>query len=139
MLSALGSFDFIDGYEKPVKGRKIRLFSPSTKGRDDRFPEKGSYVCRFSGKGYSSVSVEMVRRQALFLGDSELQQLLHIFRERKNWKRTVRVLVKHGSLRCSKSCRLRWTNYLRPGIKRGNFEEEKISTFKLSWAIDALP
>nr|AGN52169.1 MYB-related transcription factor [Salvia miltiorrhiza] len=22
---------------------------------------------------------------------------------------------------CSKSCRLRWTNYLRPGIKRGNF------------------
>ncbi|KAG8090677.1 hypothetical protein GUJ93_ZPchr0011g28914 [Zizania palustris] len=24
-------------------------------------------------------------------------------------------------MRCSKSCRLRWTNYLRPGIKRGNF------------------
>ncbi|XP_078444108.1 transcription factor MYB96-like [Wolffia australiana] len=33
-----------------------------------------------------------------------------------------------GLLRCSKSCRLRWTNYLRPGIKRGNFsdQEEKI-------------
>ncbi|KAL5571800.1 hypothetical protein UlMin_021397 [Ulmus minor] len=31
-------------------------------------------------------------------------------------------------LRCSKSCRLRWTNYLRPGIKRGNFtnQEEKM-------------
>ncbi|BAT76582.1 hypothetical protein VIGAN_01460700 [Vigna angularis var. angularis] len=31
-------------------------------------------------------------------------------------------------MRCSKSCRLRWTNYLRPGIKRGNFteHEEKI-------------
>ncbi|KAA8530363.1 hypothetical protein F0562_005072 [Nyssa sinensis] len=30
--------------------------------------------------------------------------------------------------RCSKSCRLRWTNYLRPGIKRGNFtdHEEKM-------------
>jgi len=26
-----------------------------------------------------------------------------------------------GLMRCSKSCRLRWTNYLRPGIKRGNF------------------
>ncbi|KAL8150813.1 hypothetical protein V2J09_020621 [Rumex salicifolius] len=26
-----------------------------------------------------------------------------------------------GLQRCSKSCRLRWTNYLRPGIKRGNF------------------
>ncbi|KAG1334465.1 Myb-related protein [Cocos nucifera] len=33
-----------------------------------------------------------------------------------------------GLLRCSKSCRLRWTNYLRPGIKRGNFtdQEEKL-------------
>ena len=31
-------------------------------------------------------------------------------------------------MRCSKSCRLRWTNYLRPGIKRGNFtdHEEKM-------------
>ncbi|KAH6755058.1 myb domain protein 94 [Perilla frutescens var. hirtella] len=28
-------------------------------------------------------------------------------------------------LRCSKSCRLRWTNYLRPGIKRGNFTEHE--------------
>ncbi|GMI84588.1 myb domain protein 60 [Hibiscus trionum] len=31
------------------------------------------------------------------------------------------VPTKTGLLRCSKSCRLRWTNYLRPGIKRGNF------------------
>jgi myb proto-oncogene protein len=31
-------------------------------------------------------------------------------------------------MRCSKSCRLRWTNYLRPGIRRGNFSdrEEKL-------------
>ncbi|KAI3776981.1 hypothetical protein L1987_46774 [Smallanthus sonchifolius] len=30
--------------------------------------------------------------------------------------------------RCSKSCRLRWTNYLRPGIRRGDFtdDEEKM-------------
>ncbi|XP_019709951.1 myb-related protein 306 isoform X2 [Elaeis guineensis] len=28
-------------------------------------------------------------------------------------------------MRCSKSCRLRWTNYLRPGIKRGNFTEQE--------------
>ncbi|KAL4185538.1 hypothetical protein AMTRI_Chr10g231170 [Amborella trichopoda] len=32
----------------------------------------------------------------------------------------------HGSLlRCGKSCRLRWTNYLRPDIKRGNFSIEE--------------
>ncbi|KAA8543365.1 hypothetical protein F0562_021140 [Nyssa sinensis] len=28
-------------------------------------------------------------------------------------------------LRCGKSCRLRWTNYLRPDIKRGNFSKDE--------------
>ncbi|XP_044476445.1 myb-related protein 306 [Mangifera indica] len=42
-----------------------------------------------------------------------------------NWRS---VPTNTGLLRCSKSCRLRWTNYLRPGIKRGNFTdlEEKM-------------
>uniref|UniRef100_A0A5B7BTL6 Putative R2R3 Myb30 transcription factor n=1 Tax=Davidia involucrata TaxID=16924 RepID=A0A5B7BTL6_DAVIN len=42
-----------------------------------------------------------------------------------NWRA---VPTNTGLLRCSKSCRLRWTNYLRPGIKRGNFtdDEEKM-------------
>ncbi|CAL0331433.1 unnamed protein product [Lupinus luteus] len=43
-----------------------------------------------------------------------------------NW----RTLPKNAGLeRCGKSCRLRWTNYLRPDIKRGRFtfeEEEAI-------------
>uniref|UniRef100_A0A0D6QWR7 Uncharacterized protein n=1 Tax=Araucaria cunninghamii TaxID=56994 RepID=A0A0D6QWR7_ARACU len=43
-----------------------------------------------------------------------------------NW----RALPKQaGLLRCGKSCRLRWTNYLRPDVKRGNFtpaEEQTI-------------
>lgn len=30
-----------------------------------------------------------------------------------------------GLLRCGKSCRLRWLNYLRPGIKRGNITSEE--------------
>ncbi|KAL2520161.1 transcription factor MYB [Forsythia ovata] len=30
-----------------------------------------------------------------------------------------------GLLRCGKSCRLRWTNYLRPDLKRGNFTQEE--------------
>ncbi|EPS68923.1 myb transcription factor, partial [Genlisea aurea] len=30
-----------------------------------------------------------------------------------------------GLLRCGKSCRLRWMNYLRPGIKRGNIGEDE--------------
>ncbi|TKY70036.1 Transcription factor MYB39 [Spatholobus suberectus] len=40
-----------------------------------------------------------------------------------------RTLPKRAGLnRCGKSCRLRWTNYLRPDIKRGKFtdEEERI-------------
>ncbi|CAN1266139.1 Myb-related protein 306 [Linum perenne] len=42
-----------------------------------------------------------------------------------NWRS---VPSNTGLSRCSKSCRLRWTNYLRPGIKRGNFtpHEEKM-------------
>ncbi|KAJ8553659.1 hypothetical protein K7X08_024337 [Anisodus acutangulus] len=39
-----------------------------------------------------------------------------------NWRA---VPSNTGLLRCSKSCRLRWTNYLRPGIKRGNFTEHE--------------
>ncbi|KAF2290946.1 hypothetical protein GH714_017118 [Hevea brasiliensis] len=30
-----------------------------------------------------------------------------------------------GLLRCGKSCRLRWINYLRPDLKRGNFTDEE--------------
>ncbi|NP_001312384.1 myb-related protein Myb4-like [Nicotiana tabacum] len=42
-----------------------------------------------------------------------------------NW----RALPKQaGLLRCGKSCRLRWTNYLRPDIKRGNFTKEEEDT-----------
>lgn len=30
-----------------------------------------------------------------------------------------------GLLRCGKSCRLRWINYLRPDLKRGNFTQHE--------------
>ncbi|KAK9067227.1 hypothetical protein SSX86_014553 [Deinandra increscens subsp. villosa] len=42
-----------------------------------------------------------------------------------NWRQ---VPTNTGLSRCSKSCRLRWTNYLRPGIRRGDFtdDEEKM-------------
>ncbi|KAE8731478.1 Myb-related protein Zm1 [Hibiscus syriacus] len=43
----------------------------------------------------------------------------------ENW----RALPKHaGLLRCGKSCRLRWINYLRPNVKRGNFSKEEEET-----------
>ncbi|XP_010466641.1 PREDICTED: myb-related protein Myb4-like isoform X2 [Camelina sativa] len=45
-----------------------------------------------------------------------------IKRGHSNW----RALPKQaGLLRCGKSCRLRWMNYLKPDIKRGNFTKEE--------------
>ncbi|KAH9698855.1 hypothetical protein WN944_027225 [Citrus x changshan-huyou] len=42
-----------------------------------------------------------------------------------NW----RALPKQaGLMRCGKSCRLRWINYLRPDIKRGNFSKDEEET-----------
>ncbi|GAA0138542.1 hypothetical protein LIER_00269 [Lithospermum erythrorhizon] len=43
----------------------------------------------------------------------------------RNW----RLIPKHASLqRCGKSCRLRWTNYLRPDLKHGQFSEAEEQT-----------
>ncbi|CAN8258385.1 unnamed protein product [Cochlearia groenlandica] len=39
-----------------------------------------------------------------------------------NWRALPRQA---GLLRCGKSCRLRWMNYLNPDIKRGNFTTEE--------------
>ncbi|KAJ8749187.1 hypothetical protein K2173_018658 [Erythroxylum novogranatense] len=42
-----------------------------------------------------------------------------------NW----RQLPKYAGLsRCGKSCRLRWMNYLRPNVKRGNYTREEEET-----------
>ncbi|KAG7590686.1 Myb domain [Arabidopsis suecica] len=38
------------------------------------------------------------------------------------------VILNEGLLRCGKSCRLRWINYLRPDLKRGNFTLEEEET-----------
>ncbi|XVF74331.1 hypothetical protein PTKIN_Ptkin13bG0101900 [Pterospermum kingtungense] len=40
----------------------------------------------------------------------------------KRWKT---IAIKAGLNRCGKSCRLRWMNYLRPNIKRGNISDQE--------------
>ncbi|KAF5728192.1 hypothetical protein HS088_TW21G00337 [Tripterygium wilfordii] len=42
-----------------------------------------------------------------------------------NWRTLPK---KAGLQRCGKSCRLRWINYLRPDVKRGNFSKEEEDT-----------
>ncbi|XP_042013605.1 transcription factor MYB3-like [Salvia splendens] len=39
-----------------------------------------------------------------------------------NWQYLPRAA---GLMRCGKSCRLRWNNYLKPDLKRGNFTREE--------------
>nr|GMD73063.1 myb-related protein Myb4-like [Ipomoea batatas] len=41
-----------------------------------------------------------------------------------NWRQ---IPKNAGLVRCGKSCRLRWMNYLRPDIKRGHFTHEEES------------
>ncbi|EEF49105.1 r2r3-myb transcription factor, putative [Ricinus communis] len=42
-----------------------------------------------------------------------------------NWRQLPKFA---GLSRCGKSCRLRWLNYLRPNIKRGNYTKEEEDT-----------
>ncbi|KAL0329498.1 UNVERIFIED_CONTAM: Transcription factor [Sesamum radiatum] len=51
--------------------------------------------------------------------DAKLAQYVEIHGPRR-WKS---VAVKSGLNRCGKSCRLRWLNYLRPDIMRGNISD----------------
>ncbi|PKI41545.1 hypothetical protein CRG98_038056 [Punica granatum] len=53
--------------------------------------------------------------------DQKLSQYIEIHGP-KRWKT---IAMKSGLNRCGKSCRLRWLNYLRPNIKRGNISDEE--------------
>ncbi|XP_041021705.1 transcription factor MYB93-like [Juglans microcarpa x Juglans regia] len=56
--------------------------------------------------------------------DEKLVQYIH-----KHGHGSWRALPKLAGLnRCGKSCRLRWTNYLRPDIKRGKFSQDEEQT-----------
>ncbi|KAL7002337.1 transcription factor [Sarracenia purpurea var. burkii] len=53
--------------------------------------------------------------------DSMLTKYIQVHGE-GNWRSLPK---KAGLLRCGKSCRLRWMNYLRPDIKRGNITPDE--------------
>ncbi|CAK9177614.1 unnamed protein product [Ilex paraguariensis] len=53
--------------------------------------------------------------------DRKLAEYIEIHGAKK-WRT---VANKSGLNRCGKSCRLRWLNYLRPNIKRGNISHEE--------------
>ncbi|MQL85742.1 hypothetical protein Taro_018287 [Colocasia esculenta] len=53
--------------------------------------------------------------------DEKLRSFL-VLHPNTSWRM---VPQKAGLVRCGKSCRLRWMNYLRPDIRRGNFTQEE--------------
>ncbi|KAL5559532.1 hypothetical protein UlMin_035743 [Ulmus minor] len=53
--------------------------------------------------------------------DQKLAQVIEIHGPRR-WQS---IAAKAGLNRCGKSCRLRWMNYLRPNIKRGNISDQE--------------
>ncbi|GAB4835011.1 hypothetical protein Ancab_033278 [Ancistrocladus abbreviatus] len=71
--------------------------------------------CEGSGK--------KVMNKGAWTGDED-RRLADYIKEHgaKRWKT---IALKAGLNRCGKSCRLRWLNYLRPNIKRGNISDEE--------------
>ncbi|XP_047077399.1 transcription factor MYB30-like [Lolium rigidum] len=73
--------------------------------------------------GRSPCCEKMGLNRGPWTAEEDMTLIAHIERHgHSNW----RALPKQaGLLRCGKSCRLRWINYLRPDIKRGNFTGEE--------------
>ncbi|KAJ0099204.1 hypothetical protein Patl1_21293 [Pistacia atlantica] len=54
--------------------------------------------------------------------DNLLRKCIEKYGEEK-WHQ---IPLRAGLNRCRKSCRLRWLNYLKPNIKRGEFEADEV-------------
>ncbi|KAF5730830.1 myb-related protein Zm1-like [Tripterygium wilfordii] len=79
------------------------------------------------GTGRKPCCVQSEVKRGAWSPGEDLRLIAYVQRNgHSNW----RTLPKNAGLqRCGKSCRLRWINYLRPDVKRGNFtkeEEDKI-------------
>nr|ABX71483.1 R2R3 MYB transcription factor 10 [Cydonia oblonga] len=73
-------------------------------------------------EGYN-VNLSVMRKGAWTREEDDLlRQCIGILGEGK-WHQ---VPYKTGLNRCRKSCRLRWLNYLKPNIKRGDFTEDEV-------------
>ncbi|XP_065868184.1 transcription factor MYB114-like [Euphorbia lathyris] len=76
----------------------------------------------------SSKPKEMIKKQVMFSkgpwAPEEDRKLAEVIASHgaKRWKI---IAAEAGLNRCGKSCRLRWLNYLRPNIKRGNISDQE--------------
>ncbi|PWZ44142.1 Myb-related protein Zm1 [Zea mays] len=75
------------------------------------------------GKGRAPCCAKVGLNKGSWTPEEDMRLIAYIQKYgHANW----RALPKQaGLLRCGKSCRLRWINYLRPDLKRGNFTAEE--------------
>uniref|UniRef100_A0A453CW21 Myb-related protein Zm1 n=1 Tax=Aegilops tauschii subsp. strangulata TaxID=200361 RepID=A0A453CW21_AEGTS len=78
------------------------------------------------GKGRAPCCAKVGLNRGSWTPEEDMRLIAYIQKYgHANW----RALPKQaGLLRCGKSCRLRWINYLRPDLKRGNFTVEEEET-----------
>ncbi|KAM0919483.1 hypothetical protein ACQ4PT_008193 [Festuca glaucescens] len=78
------------------------------------------------GKGRAPCCAKVGLNKGSWTPEEDMRLIAYIHKYgHPNW----RALPKQaGLLRCGKSCRLRWINYLRPDLKRGNFTAEEEET-----------
>ncbi|KAI9160413.1 hypothetical protein LWI28_007891 [Acer negundo] len=68
-----------------------------------------------------SVGTVLLKRGAWTEEDKLLRKCIEIYEGK--WHK---VLLRAGLNKCRKSCRLRWLNYLKPNINRGEFQLDEV-------------
>ncbi|KAK3229397.1 hypothetical protein Dsin_001278 [Dipteronia sinensis] len=80
-------------------------------------------MCRLYMMGRSPSSEEKSLKKGPWTPEEDQKLVDYIQKHgHGSWRALPRLC---GLNRCGKSCRLRWTNYLRPDIKRGRFSQEE--------------
>ncbi|THU66458.1 hypothetical protein C4D60_Mb05t14350 [Musa balbisiana] len=78
------------------------------------------------GRGRAPCCAKVGLNKGSWTQEEDLRLIAYIQKHgHGNWRALPKLA---GLLRCGKSCRLRWINYLRPDIKRGNFTKEEEDT-----------
>ncbi|KAL5755526.1 hypothetical protein ACOSQ2_020272 [Xanthoceras sorbifolium] len=80
-----------------------------------------------SSRSTTVTSVQTCYRRGAWSLEEDQKLMSHIHRHHGFWN-WVETPNASGLLRTAKSCRLRWMNYLRPGINHGNFTQEEDET-----------
>ncbi|KAG8062651.1 hypothetical protein GUJ93_ZPchr0003g18009 [Zizania palustris] len=85
--------------------------------------EKGEEVTAGREEQQEEVAAAVVLKKGPWTSAEDAVLVQHVRQHGEgNWNMVQRMT---GLLRCGKSCRLRWTNHLRPNLKKGSFSPEE--------------